>query len=297
MNCSVKIWDPDPSRARQLAAEVQGSVADSFSAGLASSPPIVFICSPPVFHVEQAVQAIRSGAHMFVEKPLSHSFQGISELAREAAVARRTVQVGYNMRFLPAIQKIKEIATDGTLGRVLWMAAEFGQYLPDWRPQQDYRLNYTARRDLGGGIILDASHELDYVLWILGRPSKVIAMAGRNGSLEVDVEDCATVLMNFPGPAQADVHLDFLRRDYTRGCRIVGETGSIEWKFGGPVRHYDANKKEWFDVAAPTDFTRTYYDEAKHFLSCVQEGSRPISDIESASMTLEVALAAKSACA
>ncbi len=74
--------------------------------------------------------------------------------------------------FIPAC-KSEGIDRFGKIGRVLWLNVESGQYLPDWRPWQNYRESYSARQELGGGIILDGSHELDYICWLLGRPTEV----------------------------------------------------------------------------------------------------------------------------
>jgi predicted dehydrogenase len=289
----LTIWDPLIERATQIARDLTVQTVTSLEQGLADKPKLVFVCSPPSFHIPQALQAVQAGAHVFVEKPLSDTSEGVAELTREAEQKCCIVQVGYNLRFLPAIQTLKQLIDDGAIGRVLWMRAEFGQYLPDWRPSQDYRQNYTAQRRLGGGIILDASHEIDYVLWLLGRPVTVQALADKVSDLEMDVEDCASLLMRFPSGAQADVHLDCVQRVYSRGCKIVGENGTIEWSFGAAVRLYQVETRTWKEIPCPSEPAQMYVDEVRHFLSCVETGTQPVSNLESASLTLQVALTAK----
>ena len=83
------------------------------------------------------------------------------------------------------------------VSKILWAHVEAGSYLPDWRPWQDYRKSYTARRELGGGILLDGSHEIDYMTWLFGAPRELACMADHVSELEVNVEDCATILMRF----------------------------------------------------------------------------------------------------
>ncbi len=112
-----------------------------------------------------------------------------------------------------------------------------GSYLPDWRPWQDYRDSYTASRELGGGIILDGSHELDYVSWLFGAPADLTCMAGKVSKLQVDVEDCATVLLRFSNGLQLDVHVDFVERFYSRGCVLAGENGKLQWDFNSNKVH------------------------------------------------------------
>lgn len=89
------------------------------------------------------------------------------------------------------------LLNEGTTGKVLFVRSEFGQYLPDWRPEQDYRENYSARSSLGGGIILDSSHEIDYLRWFFGEIEQVYCRSSIQSELEVDVEDTASIILFF----------------------------------------------------------------------------------------------------
>jgi predicted dehydrogenase len=182
--------DPDAGRLQSAVEQISVESFRDFDEALSNfKPDVVFVCTPPVLHVEQALRALRSGADVFIEKPLSNRLEGVSELKAEAGKHGRVVQVGYNLRFNPGIRMLKQFVEEGVAGRILWARAEVAQYLPDWRPWQDYRQSYTARQELGGGIILDASHEIDYVLWLLGPPRELTCMAGKVSGLEVNVED------------------------------------------------------------------------------------------------------------
>jgi len=290
--------DPSPSESALAQQEVQVRVfPDLRQAVLEFQPEIVFVCTPPVYHVSQATAALRADAHVFIEKPLSHSLENIEELAREACERHRIVQVGYNLRFHPGLQRIKRLLDENAVGRVLWARAEFGQYLPDWRPSQDHRQSYTANRALGGGIILDASHELDYMLWLMGQaPTEILCMTGMVSELGVDVEDCATLLLRFSNGAQADIHVDFVQRGYSRTCKIAGETGTISWDYTqNQVILYRAELHQ--SESFPYDFQSNdmYIAEVKAFLYCTNMGVPPAVDLQQARTVLEVALAAKTA--
>jgi predicted dehydrogenase len=261
-------------------------------------PDFVFICTPPVFHVRQALEAVRAGAHVFIEKPLSNSLDNVDELVAETAARRRIVQVGYNLRFHVGLQEIKRLLDNDAVGRILWARIEVAQYLPDWRPGQDYRHSYTARRDLGGGIILDASHELDYAIWLLGQPTEVMCMAGKVSDLQTDVEDCATVLLRFASGAQADVHMDFVQRGYARSCKLAGESGTVSWDYSAnQVRVYKAETGSWEETSYAFKSNDMYVAEVRHFLECVTQATPPAVDLKQAKKVLEVSLAAKAAAA
>jgi predicted dehydrogenase len=293
----IAVADPDPEQLEPMVAELGVTGYSDLSEALKEvRPDVVFVCSPPVFHVPQALDALAAGAHVFIEKPLSDSYERVDDLITEARRAERVVQVGYNLRFHPGYQRLARLVEEGAAGRILWASAEVGQYLPDWRPWQDYRHSYTARRELGGGIILDASHELDYLIGLLGRPTEIACMAGTVSDLDVDVEDCATILLRFPGRVLADVHMDFVQRSYSRSCKVVGEKGTIIWDFAaGKVRVFRSESEGWEILPVPCGPNDTYVEEVRHFLKCVAESGEPIVNLEQAAAVLKAALAAKAA--
>jgi predicted dehydrogenase len=286
--------DPHPERLDYVASEFQVECFPSVDAGLQGfKPDVVLICTPPVNHVAQAMQALRAGAHVFIEKPISDRGDGVEELRDEAGRRGTIVQVGYNLRFHPPIEKLKQLVDGEAVGRILWAQVESGSYLPDWRPWQDYRQSYTARRELGGGIVLDGSHEIDYVTWLFGAPQEVICMAGHVSQLDVNVEDCATILMRFAHGTRADVHLDFIQRTYARNCTLVGPEGKLHWDLkenAVQIVRADGNAET---IAFDCDVNGMYLAELRHFFECVETGAAPRFGLEEAILTLRIALAAR----
>jgi predicted dehydrogenase len=285
--------DRDAARLKPVVDELGvEAFADLEEALRVFKPDVVFVCTPPAFHIEQALSALRSGADVFIEKPLSHSTEGVGALKAEAGKRGRVVQVGYNLRFNPGIQTLKRLVEEGVAGRILWARAEVAQYLPNWRPWQDYRQSYTARRELGGGIILDASHEIDYILWLLGPPRELTCMAGQVSGLETNVEDCATILLRLRSGAQADVHMDFAQRTASRSCVLAGECARLEWEYAENqvriIRPEDAPEVIKYDF----ETNQMYIAEVEDFFSCVHNRVTLNQSLAESELTLEVALAA-----
>ena len=290
----LAVADPDPSRLSPVSEELRVEVFPDFGQALkARKPDVVFVCTPPVFHVEQATEAVRAGADVFVEKPLCDRMEGVDQLASEASRLGRITQVGYNLRFHPGLQKVKQLLDEGFIGKVLWAHVEAGQYLPEWRPWQDYRQSYTARRELGGGIILDGSHEIDYVLWLLGRPSELTCMAGKVSALEVNVEDCATILLRFPSGAQADIHLDFVQPTYSRSCLLVGERGKLVWDYTQNRVLVVRPRQEPESIHYEFETNEMYVSEVESFFNSVARKESTGAGLSEAKLTLQVALAAR----
>lgn len=294
----IAVCDPDAERVSEVAALI-GAVqfAELQEALTRFEPSIVVVCSPPALHVEHALQALSSGAHLFIEKPVAADISSLTQLEARAAAAGSIVQVGYNLTFHPAVEQLKRLVDGGEIGRILWARAEFGQYLPDWRPWQDYRLSYTARRSLGGGIILDGSHEIGLLVHLLGRPTHVAAMAGTVSDLEVDVEDVASLLLRFPGGTLADVHLDFVQRTYSRSCRLAGSEGTVTWRLADGELVVERPQGEPEVSTHPPDAAATYVDELRHFLDCVVRAERPRVDLQFGVDVLRIAAAAAEAAA
>ena len=289
--------DPDPTRLEYVASEFQTQCFSTFEDGLKSfQPEIVLVCTPPVHHVPQAMRALQAGAHVFIEKPVSDKLDGITEIGEEAARRGATLQVGYNLRFNPGIQLLKHLVEDRIPGRILWARAEVAQYLPEWRPWQDYRQSYTARRELGGGIVLDASHEIDYMLWLLGAPLELTCMAGQVSGLDVNVEDCATILIRFASGAQADIHMDFVQRNASRTCVLAGERATLEWYYAQNEVSIIRPGSETEVIKYDFEANQMYVAELDDFLSRVdnrkddrRNANRSLAESK---LALEIALAA-----
>jgi predicted dehydrogenase len=286
--------DQDPGRLADVQNELPVTGFTDYAVALAEAKPdAVLICTPPSVHAQQALAALGSGAHVFIEKPLSCSLDGVAELSRRARELDRVVQVGYNLRFHAGIVRIKRMLDGGVLGKVLWADIEFGQYLPDWRPWQDYRQSYTARRELGGGIVLDDTHEIDYPIWLFGRPEKLVCSAYRASALEMDVEDSADLLLRFENGMRATLRMDCVQRTYSRTCKIAGELGTISWDYQqNRVGLYLAERKEWQWDDYAYDPNDMYVAEITDFLERIENGRTATDSLDNAVVVLQTALAA-----
>lgn len=279
---------------RDEIARLQGIQAyQDLDEGLAHQPDAVLVCTPPHFHVSMASRAVSAGCHVFIEKPFSDTLEGVDELLKDAAVRGRIVCVGYNLRFHTGLRCLKQRLNDAVIGRPMNIRAEFGQYLPDWRPTQDYRQSYTAQAAMGGGIILDASHELDYVRWLCGEVESVSCVAGKLSQLDMNAEDLAEMTLRCHRNLLAQVHMDCIQRAYIRTCKVIGEKGTLVWDMKEGVRHYDASTGRWMVETIVPDTNDMYLEEMKHFLSCVRGESKPLVDGDTGKRVIEIALAAK----
>lgn len=292
----VSAFDIRVDRAGEVRAQFGVEVFTDLDSAFESGPHVVFVAAPTSLHVTLARKAAEQGCHLLIEKPLAHSRAGVEGLLELVRRTDLVTLVGCNLRFHPGLRMVKRLLGEEAVGRVVAIRAEVGQYLPDWHPLEDYRLGYSARRDLGGGIILDAIHEIDYVRWMLGPVRSVACFAGKLSRLEVETEDTAAILLRFASGAIGEVHLDYVQRVYSRTCQIIGDEGTIRWDYGsGETRVYRAATGAWETFRNPTGWhaNQMYIDELNHFLRCLADDERPSLDVHEAAKVLDVALAAR----
>ena len=292
----IAVFDTDRDRA--LLAENNYGVRSfaSYEAALAANPDAVLVCTPTSLHLDYALAAVKSDSHVFIEKPISHSLEGLDDFASIARDRNRIVLIGCNFRFHWGIRLVKQFMEAGKAGKVLFADAEFGHYLPDWHPWEDYRQTYSARKELGGGIIFDSIHELDYLYWLFGKAGEVFSSVGKVSSLEIDVEDIAEMTVKFDSGVLARVHLDYIQRAYHRSLKVVGEEGVITWDLKkNTVDWYAGVEKFWHTSMPDADYNINdmYVDEMKHFISCLKGEASPLADAGEGKSVLQIALAAR----
>jgi predicted dehydrogenase len=264
---------------------------DDLDGALADEPDAVFITNPNSLHVPVALAAARAGRALFIEKPVSHDLDGVDELVDEVERRRLPCLVAYQLRFHPGYRLLAQLLADGWFGNVLGARVEFGEHLPDWHPYEDYREMHVARSDQGGGVLLAQIHDLDLVYALFGMPARVFALGGKLSSLEVDVEDTASMLFDCGFPVH--VHQDFVQRPPVRTYEVIGEDGKAVWDhYAGTVTLLRADVEP--DVrSVAVDRNDLFLDELRHFLACLDGSEQPVVDLRAGIDSLRLALAAK----
>lgn len=271
---------------------------EDLDAALAERPDAVLVCNPTSLHAATAIAAMEAGCHVFIEKPLADAGEAIDRMIELATRKQLVAAVGYQMRCHPALLRARELALSGAIGRVRSVRAEFGEYLPDAHPYEDYRISYAARAALGGGVILCYIHEFDYLCWMFGMPVTVSTTGGRLGALDIDVEDTAVTnlqcCVNGHG-VTIEVRQSFLQRPPVRTCRMIGNRGTIRVDLQRSTLHADGAVSEM--SAYPIARNELFLQELRHFLSAVSGSAAPIVTLPEAAQSLKIAMAAKASLA
>jgi predicted dehydrogenase len=252
-----------------------------------------FICTPTSSHITGLLPILRAGvANIYIEKPLSHNLENIDEVFALAATYKNNIVVGYDLHFDPGIQKVRSLLHDNTIGKPVSINAFVGQYLPDWRPYEDYRKGMSARKETGGGVLLDIVHEFDYLCWLIGNVHSVAGLYTNSGALGIETEEAAEVLLKFENGAIGSVHLDYLQPTLVRHFIITGTKGSITCNVSEKKLHWDTH------AGTGGEFTYSNFDRNDKFKEIVKTflenpGDERLTSMHAALQSLKIVLGAK----
>lgn len=250
----------------------------SFVRSIREAGPVDFaiVSNETSKHLEAAFKLARGGINLFIEKPLSHSLKNTEKLRETAARKKITVFIGYNMRFLKALRRVKRIVGNNTLGKLHFARIEAGQYLPDWRPGRDYSKCYSSRKNLGGGVSLDLSHEIDYMTYLFGKPFAWKVIKAKVSDLRINSDDIFEGIYAFSNGFICSVHLDYLQKTKKRRLFIAGSKGTLLCDFIAKRLVIRRNGKEKLLGGLELfDMDKTYIEELRHFIDAVQKRKTP----------------------
>jgi len=201
---------------------------NSLDALLAEEPDAVLVTNPTSKHFEYLSELIPRNMNLLVEKPLVSDASDLNRLRALLPSYEGFGMAAFNMRYHPVVVQARDWLQSGRMGQLYSARFHVGQYLPDWRPDQDYRESYSASRELGGGVILDLIHELDLAAHLVGLPADTVSRrVSRSANLEIDTEALAEVLYTDSRGAVVSVHLDYLTQGYRRHFELVGSEASL----------------------------------------------------------------------
>jgi predicted dehydrogenase len=252
-----------------------------------------FICTPTSSHLDDLKILLENNiANIYLEKPISHNLSQLKEIGSLTNQCKRLV-VGYDLHFDPGLIKIKELLSENKMGKVFSINASVGQYLPDWRPNQDYLKGMSAKIDKGGGVMLDLVHEFDYVRWLVGKPKSIACIFQNNPSLAIETEDVADVLIHFEDDSSGTIHLDYHQKKLVRNCMITCEKGTLLWdltKSEVKIIRYDQEMETFSYVGF--DRNQRYVDSIKAFFD-ESKFDEKLTNFEEALVSLKMVVAAK----
>jgi len=291
---AVSLVEPRPERAQQIAARYgcESSYGSIEAAPLGSFDAAV-IATPANSHLPIGIACASRGLHLLIEKPLAASIEGIEKLIALCESKRLVAAVGYTLRFDPTIVKLRKLVQCGLAGPLISLRSVCTHYLPNSRP--DYKEAYYRVPNAAAGVILDLSHELNYLEWIFGDLTVEACRRARVPDLNIADEAVADIWLRRSDGPLAQIHLHAADKHLSRECYVVGTEASLTANILTGEILVEGGRRAGEQIKCASERDETHLDEARDFIDAIREKRSPRCTIEEALRTLQVSLEAMKA--
>ena len=265
-------------RAQCLAEKINTkNFYDSYQTAIKENSDIdaAIIATPTIFHLDASQFLAKHNIHLFIEKPLSNSLTGTKEFSKIVKKYKIIVMMGHSYMFEKGFKKLKLLLSKNVIGNIYFVNYIQGQFLPDWHPWADYKKEYTARNDLGGGALLTLTSHTFYLLeWLFGRVNSIHGNIIQNTkSLDVNVDDSICMLLKTNSGILIQTLNNFIVRVHNHIIFVEGSKGRIEYDFVSQkitlFKH--KSKSKIFDVSDENN--SRFINEIKYFIQSIKKNS------------------------
>lgn len=276
---------------------IKSNLINNFKKVIRTKYFAIIICNPATYHLKFAIPFAKKGSNLYIEKPISSgNYKDVIKLYKLSHKNKITLQVGYNLLFLNSLKYLNRSIKLNKFGKIKIIKVDTGFYLPYWR-EKNYRKTVSARKELGGGVLLELSHELSLIIQLFGLPKIIQANICKISKLKLNVEDYANLFLRFKNNIVCNCNLDFINKNYTRKLEIISNKGSFFWDFKKNLIDESIVLTNGIKKKIKTiKFIKedTYYLSIKYFLNLCKN-NEPSANLINAINTLRLVLYAKKA--
>ena len=241
---------------------------------------IVFVTNPTSMHVEAVRKLMGHAKAFFIEKPVFGTTDVDEDLLNRLDAIPN--YVACPLRYNSVLQYVHEL---GLCTDAIAVRAICSSYLPDWRPNTNYRQCYSAHRDMGGGVGIDLIHEWDYLTWLLGMPEECHAIQTKLSGLEIDSDDLAIYIARTKTTG-IEVHLDYFGREAIRQLEVFLPDDTVRCDIlKGIVTYLKSGKQLTFEA----ERNAFQIKEIAHFFDIADGKISSDSDVRHALNVLKIA--------
>lgn len=251
---------------------------------------VAFICVPTHLHNQTINEILKyTKCHFYIEKPLSSEIKNCRTTLNKIKKIKKKVGVGYMLVNHPIILKTQSLIKEKVIGKIVFARAECGFYLPNWHPWEDYRKFYMAHKKQGGGVLLDTSHEINYLQRMFGKVKSIQGIVGKFSDLEITSDDLALSILRFKNNVVGHVHLDLLQFEKSRSFKVIGTKGVIEGSLASnKIKIFINNKKKGIEKKINYDFNSIYFTQLRQFWSLIKNKKSNLCTGEEAYHTMQI---------
>lgn len=246
------------------------------------NPNAAIVASPATFHIDQAISLSKAGIPTLIEKPIGSIKDSQNEL-REISYysSKNIILMGYVLRHSPCANYLKKMLSENRIGNLIEADFYCASWLPSWREGVDYRKTVSAKSSLGGGVLLEMSHEIDLAFWFLDDLEIKYVYKNNSGALEIDqeLEDRALIIAKNKKNVFVTIRLNYCTNPTRRKIIIRGEEGELCWDIVKNEVIFSKNNSQKIFKSNVT-IKDLYKIQLEHFFSCIRDLKPPICNID-----------------
>lgn len=246
---------------------------------------LVIITTPDNTHCEMACAFMRAGKPVLLEKPMALTNEECAEIRRVEKETGTRLMVGQVVRYNPNFTKAKQLVEAGTIGDLVFVESEYAHSYRGARGYNDWRVSPEREGMIGGGC-----HAVDFLRWVAGNPTEVMAYSNHKYLLDWPVNDSTIAIYKFPNDVIGKVFCSIgVKRDYTMRTCLYGTEGTIIFESRGKEMKLYQVDKNGNNFTAPKILPcdpvgHNMKAEITDFVNAILEDApNPIASIEGAS--------------
>jgi len=243
-----------------------------------SNPNVFVISTPPNHHMRYAYIAYKNNINTFIEASVVDADE-ILKLANLIEDKNFIILPSCTMSYFPFVKKINELVNKNTIGKVLNMNYQVGQYLPDWHPWEDIKDFYVSNNETGAAREI-VPFELTWINGLFGNPTPLTCVKKKLTNMDADIDDIYHCILEYPNNIIVNLTIEVISRPKaTRELRIIGSEGEITYsQDSNSLKYLNLNMNDWkyinFDIKnVESDYIYSeepYVEEMKDFMESVK---------------------------
>ena len=226
---------------------------------------------------------------VLIEKPLGTGNENINDFKIIEKLSKNCVAlVGYVLRHEEEFKYLNNFLNNNKFGNITSGNFRCSSWLPDWRKNLNYTQSVSAKKNLGGGVLLELSHEIDLAQSFLGKINLIDAKLENSGKLNIDVEDQAYLFGKTETCKEIIINLDFCSKKTERISILKSNNGTIKWDIFNKYIELRILNQERKIINFNKDPNIKYINQIEHFFNCINKRIEPICKIEDGIMVLDI---------
>jgi len=303
LGIEMAVCDVNKNQLKKVPEKLTSKKFHDLDSALLFTPDFSVICTFPDTHIDIANKCLKANSHVFIEKPISNSLIDVEKTLQYANHRRLKVAIGYNMRFDPGLNLMKKLLQSNN-SIPLSVQSQWGLHISKWQPRKSFEHHYALKK--GNEIILDDSHEYDYLRWMLeDEVTHVYCQTNKMKLIKTETESVAIINLRFRKGTIGTIMMDYVRPNYERSCYIITKKSALKWKFildsakenyqtrcESIIKKTNITSKSQILEKFKIKLNDMYTKEIIHFLHCITNNNKPIIDGYEGLKTLRIGLAA-----